>query len=124
MGSDRNKGHTERGARVGLAHSARRVFGQRDEDPLYSRMPEGASVVAARLGDLKLPVLIVIGDRDKQFRAASEMMKAKIPGAELHLVADAGHMANERQPALFNRQVATADSFQHLSGSSRRVVLV
>jgi len=106
VGSDREKGHTAHGAKVGLAHSAKNVFGQRDYDPLYSRMPDGASVAATHLQDLRLPVLIIIGDRDKQFRASSEMMKAKIPNSQMILVADAGHMANEKQPALFNEHIA------------------
>mmetsp|Transcript_42482 Transcript_42482/g.98439 ORF Transcript_42482/g.98439 Transcript_42482/m.98439 type:complete len:274 (+) Transcript_42482:47-868(+) len=106
VGSDRDKGHTAEGARVGLAHSAKNVFGQRDYDALYARMPDGASVAATRLQDFSLPVLIIIGDRDKQFRASSEMMKAKIPHSQLVLVAEAGHMANEKQPGLFNKHIA------------------
>merc|ERR1712113_1341386 len=106
VGSDRDKGHTDRGAKLGLAHSARNVFGQRDNDPLYSRLPDGASVAATHLHELRLPMLIIIGDRDKQFRASSEMMKAKAPNAQLILVADAGHMANEKQPKLFNQHIA------------------
>jgi len=105
VGSDRDKGHTAQGARVGLSHAARNVFGQRDTDPLYARMPDGASVAATHLHELRLPVLVIIGERDKQFRASSEMMKAKIPGAKMVLVADAGHMANEKQPQLFNEHV-------------------
>mmetsp|Transcript_115608 Transcript_115608/g.338169 ORF Transcript_115608/g.338169 Transcript_115608/m.338169 type:complete len:276 (-) Transcript_115608:70-897(-) len=107
VGSDRLKGHSEQGARVGLAHSAKNVFGQRDYDPLYARMPDGASVAATHLQELQLPVLIIIGDKDKQFRASSEMMKAKIPSSQMILVADAGHMANEKQPALFNEHIAS-----------------
>lgn len=106
VGSDRDKEHTAHGAKVGLAHAARNVFGQRDSDPLYARMPDGASVAALHLGELRLPVLIIIGDRDKQFRAASDMMKAKLPDAQMVLVADAGHMANEKQPQLFNQHIA------------------
>jgi pimeloyl-ACP methyl ester carboxylesterase len=106
VGSDRNVGHTELGARVGLAHAAKNVFGQRDHDPLFARMPEGASVAAARLSELKLPVFIIIGDRDKQFRGSSDMMHAKISNSKMTLVADAGHMANEKQPKLFNQHIA------------------
>uniref|UniRef100_A0A7S1S676 AB hydrolase-1 domain-containing protein n=1 Tax=Alexandrium catenella TaxID=2925 RepID=A0A7S1S676_ALECA len=119
VGSDRDKGHTEHGARVGLAHSAKNVFGQRDYDPLYARMPDGASVAATHLKDLRLPVLIIIGDRDKQFRASSEMMKAKIPSAQMILVAEAGHMANEKQPALFNEHVARFAGSLPRAGASK-----
>lgn len=106
VGSDREKGHTEHGARVGLRHSAKYVFGQRDQDPLYLALPDGASTAATHLQSFHLPVLILIGDRDKQFRASSEMMKAKLPNARMVLVADAGHMANEKQPKRFNAHVA------------------
>mmetsp|Transcript_69871 Transcript_69871/g.149576 ORF Transcript_69871/g.149576 Transcript_69871/m.149576 type:complete len:276 (-) Transcript_69871:129-956(-) len=102
VGSDRDKGHTAFGAKVGLAHAAKNVFGQRDYDPLYARLPDGASVAATHLNELRLPVLIIIGERDKQFRASSEMMKAKIANSQMVLVADAGHMANEQQPKKFN----------------------
>lgn len=106
VGSDRSKGHTADGARIGLAHAAKNVFGQRDSDPLYARLPDGASVAATHLHELRLPVLIIIGERDKQFRASSEMMKAKIPSSEMVLVGDAGHMANEQQPEKFNAHIA------------------
>merc|ERR1712217_260665 len=100
---------------VGLANSAKNVFGQRDHDPLYARLPNGASVAATHLHELKLPTLIIIGDRDKQFRASSELLKAKIPNAQMILVADAGHMANEQQPKLFNQHIA---EFVHSFSSS------
>lgn len=106
VGSDRTKGHNDHGVRVGLANAAKNVNGQRDDDPLYMRMADGASVVALHLQELTLPTLIIIGDRDKNFKAASEMMKAKCPNAEMILVANAGHMANEQQPELFNRHVS------------------
>merc|ERR1712046_276961 len=61
VGSDKNKGHSVRGATVGLSNSAKWVFGQRDDDPLYARMPDGASVAALHLNEFKLPTLIIIG---------------------------------------------------------------
>lgn len=118
VGSDRNKGHSARGAKVGLANAAKFVFGQRDDDPLYSRMPDGASVAALHLHELRLPVLIIIGDRDKNFRGASEMLKAKCPTAEMVLVASAGHMANEQQPQSFNAHIA---EFVHSLGASSKL---
>merc|ERR1712061_453035 len=102
VGSDRNKGHTDTGARIGLANSARNVYGQRDTDPLFAKMPEGPSVVMKRLPEILVPMLVVIGDRDKAFRKASELMCSKAPLAQFAEVADAGHMANEKQPAAFN----------------------
>lgn len=102
VGSDRKKGHSEAGARVGLANSARHVNAQRESDPLFAKFPEGASVVLKRLPEIRVPMLVVIGARDKAFRRAAELMSAKAPLAQLAEVADAGHMANEKQPAAFN----------------------
>ena len=45
---------------------------------------------------------VIIGARDKGFAKASDMMHARIKGSQLVLVAEAGHMANEQQPAVFN----------------------
>lgn len=102
---DNLAGHTERGVRIGLAHSAKYVFGQRDNDPLFVKMPEGASVVSLRLKDLKLPVLLIIGSKDKGFLGASQMMNAKIPGSQFVLVEGAGHTCFLEQPELFNKQI-------------------
>eukprot|EP00931_Biecheleriopsis_adriatica_P107362 TRINITY_DN81709_c0_g1_i1.p1 TRINITY_DN81709_c0_g1~~TRINITY_DN81709_c0_g1_i1.p1 ORF type:complete len:275 (-),score=56.35 TRINITY_DN81709_c0_g1_i1:35-859(-) len=102
VGSDRSKGHSEQGARVGLAHAARRVYAQLDDDPLLTTMPGKAGVVATNLHLLKLPVLIIVGERDKQFRRAAEMMASKVPGAKLTLIAGAGHMVHEVAKESFN----------------------
>ena len=99
VGSDREKGHR---TAIGLVHSAKNVFGQRDDDPLYARMPHGAYVAAKSLDKLLLPTLIIIGERDKGFRGSSEMMKKKIVGSDLIVVPDAGHMCCEKAPVAFN----------------------
>jgi pimeloyl-ACP methyl ester carboxylesterase len=75
----------------GLAHAARGMLTQPD----------------ARLMDLlpgiRVPTLVVVGDRDTPFIAACEYMAKKIPGARLEVIADAGHSSNLDQPAAFNR---------------------
>lgn len=105
VGSDRSKGHSERGAKVGLAHAAKNVFGHRDDDPLFVRCPEGPAVVVRRLPTVSVPVLLAIGERDKQYRAGSEAILAKVPNARLVTVPGAGHMAHESQPEAFNELV-------------------
>lgn len=57
------------------------------------------------LPDIAVPTLVVVGDRDEPFLAASDYMAAKIPGAAKAVIADAGHAANVDQPAAFNAAV-------------------
>jgi pimeloyl-ACP methyl ester carboxylesterase len=102
VGSDKTKGHR---TAVGLMHSARKIFAQLDDDPLFVKFDLGASVAAKSLKDMTPISLVLIGDRDKQFAKAADMMTAKLPNARKVLVQDAGHMANEKQPARFNAAV-------------------
>jgi pimeloyl-ACP methyl ester carboxylesterase len=75
----------------GLAHAARGMLAQ-----------EGSAVIDG-LGTIRVPTLIVVGDRDQPFLAPCEYMAKKIPGARLEVIPDAGHAANLDQPAHFNR---------------------
>jgi pimeloyl-ACP methyl ester carboxylesterase len=56
--------------------------------------------------NIKVPILIVAGDKDN-LRAPgyAPELQAKIPGAELHVVRDAGHCPNIDAPDEFNRVV-------------------
>ena len=40
-----------------------------------------------RLGELAMPVALVVGERDAKFRAIAERMAERIPDATLHVVA-------------------------------------
>ena len=75
----------------GLAHAARGMLAQRDAGLIES------------LPAIKVPTLVIVGDRDTPFIAASEYMVKKIPGARLAVIADAGHSSNLDQPDRFNR---------------------
>jgi pimeloyl-ACP methyl ester carboxylesterase len=75
----------------GLAHAARGMLTQADAS-LIDSLPAVA-----------VPTLIVVGDRDTPFIAASEYMARKIPGARLAVVPDAGHASNLDQPEAFDR---------------------
>jgi pimeloyl-ACP methyl ester carboxylesterase len=58
----------------------------------------------ATLATIRCPTLIVVGDQDAITPPAlSEQMQAGIAGAELAVIADAGHMSNMEQPTEFNR---------------------
>lgn len=75
----------------GLAHAARGMLAQ-----------EGAAVIDSLPG-VRVPTLIVVGDRDTPFLPPSEYMAKKIPGARLVTIPDAGHASNIDQPDAFNR---------------------
>jgi pimeloyl-ACP methyl ester carboxylesterase len=49
------------------------------------------------------PALVAVGQHDVPcFREMSAVLARRIPGAQYHLVADAGHMINLEQPAAVN----------------------
>ena len=50
-------------------------------------------------------MLVVVGEHDAPFLAASDYMAAKIPGAAKHVLANAGHAANIDQPRAFDAVV-------------------
>ena len=75
----------------GFAHAARGMLAQ-----------EGSAVIDS-LPQIRVPTLVVVGDRDESFIAPSEYMAKKIPGARLEGITDAGHSSNLDQPEAFNR---------------------
>ena len=79
----------------GLAHAARGILTQHD-----------ARVMNA-LGSVEVPTLVMSGDRDTPFLAATEYMAAKIPHAKKLTLANAGHAANIERAAVFNREFGT-----------------
>jgi len=80
---------------TGLAHAARRVLTQSD-----------ASVVDS-LPAIAVPVLIIVGERDKPFLAGSSYMADKIAGAELVVVPGAGHAPNVTHTVEFDAHLRT-----------------
>jgi pimeloyl-ACP methyl ester carboxylesterase len=77
----------------GLAHAARGMLAQTD------------ARVIDLLPSIRVPTLIVLGDKDEPFIAPCEYMAKKIPGARLEIIRGAGHMSNVDQPEAFNRVV-------------------
>ncbi len=60
------------------------------------------------LSTIHCPTLIVVGDQDAITPPAlSEDMQRGIPGAELVVIPNAGHMSNMEQPAAFNAALAS-----------------
>jgi 3-oxoadipate enol-lactonase len=57
-----------------------------------------------QLGDLRLPVLCLAGEHDRNAPpAVMQHMAARIAGAEYHCMPGVGHLANMEAPAPFNR---------------------
>jgi pimeloyl-ACP methyl ester carboxylesterase len=75
---------------VGLALAARGILTQHDSRVLDS------------LSSIRVPTLVVVGEHDAPFLAATDYMTAKIPGAAKCVVAGAGHAANIDQPRVFD----------------------
>jgi pimeloyl-ACP methyl ester carboxylesterase len=92
LGGSAEADYGHRSAR-GLALAARGMLAQRD-----GRVMEA-------LPSVKVPVLVLVGARDKAFRPAADYLTAKIPGAVKVVVPDAGHVSNADQPQLFNQAV-------------------
>jgi 2-succinyl-6-hydroxy-2,4-cyclohexadiene-1-carboxylate synthase len=51
-----------------------------------------------RLGELAIPVELVVGERDEKFRAIAQRMEAALPDARLHVVAGTGHAVQLEAP--------------------------
>jgi pimeloyl-ACP methyl ester carboxylesterase len=59
-----------------------------------------------RLGEIRVPTLIVVGDRDvPEIQAIVKILENGIPHAKKVVIAGAGHMVNMEKPDEFNRAV-------------------
>ncbi len=79
----------------GLAHAARGMLAQQD------------SRVIDSLPAIRVPTLVIVGDRDEPFLAPCRYMATKIAGARLELIAGAGHASNLDQPEAFDRALGS-----------------
>ena len=52
----------------------------------------------ARLGELGVPVDLVVGERDAKFQSIAQEMAAALPAARVHVVAGAGHAVHLEAP--------------------------
>ncbi len=58
-----------------------------------------------RLGEIRLPVLLIAGELDEKYCRLGESMAGAIPTARLVVVPDAGHAVHLEQPEAFHRHV-------------------
>ncbi len=77
----------------GLALAARGMLAQFD------------SRVIDALESIRVPTLVLVGERDEPFLGAADYMTARIPGARKVVIPGAGHAANLDAPAAFNAAV-------------------
>ncbi len=75
----------------GLALAARGILAQHD------------GLVMDDLPNIRVPALVVVGDRDTAFHGASDYMAKRIPNARKVMLDGAGHMPNLDQPEAFNQ---------------------
>ena len=56
-----------------------------------------------RLGAIEVPTLVMVGEHDSLFPVVvSRAIARAVPGAELAIIEDAGHLSNLEQPRAFN----------------------
>ena len=78
---------------IGLAHMARTVVASHD------------SKVIDNLEKVGAPTLVLVGENDKPFLAAAQVMARKIPNATHVVIPDAGHAANIDNTEALNQEV-------------------
>ncbi|HLH66950.1 MAG TPA: alpha/beta fold hydrolase [Solirubrobacteraceae bacterium] len=62
-----------------------------------------------RLGDLRIPVSLVVGERDAKFRALAQRMAARLPRASVTVVPRAGHAVHLEAPAAVAAAIRAGD---------------
>lgn len=68
-------------------------------------MKQHGTHVIDSLKNVRVPTLIIVGADDHAFLQAAEMMAARIPKAEKHVIPDAGHAPNIDQPEIVNELI-------------------
>ena len=62
-----------------------------------------------RLGELSLPVTLVVGERDEKFRAIASRMAGELPAADVAVVAGAGHAVHLEAPEVVAELIGGKD---------------
>ena len=83
--------------RIALSHEARE---------LGKRLPNTQTPAFDRLGDLGIPVLVIVGAQDTSYAlAAADYMAEKMPSARKVMIEDGAHLPNMDQPDEFQEIV-------------------
>ncbi len=85
-----------------LLYEMNRIALSHEVKQLGKRLPNTQTPAVDRLGDLEIPVLIIVGAHDTPYMlAAADYMLEKIPSARKVIIADAAHLPNMDQPHEF-----------------------
>jgi pimeloyl-ACP methyl ester carboxylesterase len=69
-------------------------------------LPEHPNAVVDRLGDIRVPTLIIWGDHDNVvYRWQADLLHRGIPGSKLVIIPRCGHIPHEEHPAETARQI-------------------
>ncbi|HEV8189927.1 MAG TPA: alpha/beta hydrolase [Ktedonobacterales bacterium] len=83
-----------------------RALYDRDAEINAIEWQEPSQPAAGRLEQLRVPTLVIVGDRDQPVIAASaQTLAARVPGARLVMMPNTAHVPNMEQPEEFNRIV-------------------
>jgi 2-succinyl-6-hydroxy-2,4-cyclohexadiene-1-carboxylate synthase len=58
-----------------------------------------------RLAEVRIPVTLIVGERDEKFRAIASRMAGELPHGEVVVIPDAGHAPHLEAPALVARAI-------------------
>jgi pimeloyl-ACP methyl ester carboxylesterase len=88
-----------------LAHKMNRHVVAQEAKHLGKRLTDADVPAAGRLGELSMPVLVIVGSHDTPYiLAAADYMAERIPAARKAVIEDAAHLANMDQ----------SDEFRHI----------
>ena len=89
-----------------LAYEMNRRALSLDAKGLGKRLPNTEVAGAERLGEIDVPVLVIVGAQDIPYmQAAADYMARKIPSARKETIYDAAHLSNMDRPVEFRRVV-------------------
>ena len=89
-----------------LLYEMDRLVLSHESKQLGKRLPNTATSAVDRLGDLVIPVLIIVGSHDIPYMlAAADYMQAKIKSARKVIIEDAAHLPNMDHPHEFEEIV-------------------
>jgi 3-oxoadipate enol-lactonase len=104
-GPDREPADVDSGVRARVAEMQRRAFelqlavGEDDEEPLVED-------VAQRLGEIRAPTLVIVGEEDMpDIRAIADRLAREIPGARMARIANTAHVPSMERPREFEELV-------------------
>ena len=85
-----------------LAYEMDRLALEHDAKKLGKRLPDAQVSAVERLGEITIPMLVIVGEHDLPYlHAAADYMHAKIPSVHKEIIPDAAHLTNMDHPRVF-----------------------